>query len=96
MKARENLVEIIQLAWEESERGWGVRSDGHSIHKTFGDCDKFVKEYWAKMPDAVPDEYSRPSGEPYTARIEKKSELYKKLLKSKNGIWISKYDLSAR
>ena len=55
MKARENLVEIIQLAWEESELGWGVRSDGHSIHKTFGDCDKFVKEYWAKMPDAVPD-----------------------------------------
>lgn len=78
------LVEIVQMSWEESERGWGTRPDGYSIHKSVADCQQFVKEYWDKMPDAVPDEYSRPAGTPYAVSVDSTSQTYKKLAESKN------------
>lgn len=48
------------MVWEESERGWGVRPDGHSIHRTKADYDTYLKGYWDSMPSAIQDEYSRP------------------------------------
>lgn len=63
---------VICQKWEESERGWGVRPDGYSLHLTLGDCKSYIKAYWKKMPDAVPDEYSRPSGDPYECEIDNK------------------------
>ncbi len=53
---------VLYMAWEESERGGGgERHDGCSLHLTAEDSEAFIKEYWAGMPDAVPDEYSRKS-----------------------------------
>lgn len=49
----------VQL-WEESERGWGCRPDGVSLHKSKADCDEYIEEYWEGMPPTAPDEYSRP------------------------------------
>ena len=43
---------ICQL-WEESERGWGCRPDGYSLHKGVETCIAYVTEYWAGMPDSV-------------------------------------------
>lgn len=65
---------ILYQAWEESERGWGVRPDGYSLHIDKAHRDKFVnallkrqseyfKERGLKDGDA-PDEYTRVSGEP--------------------------------
>jgi len=51
----------VQL-WEESERGWGCRPDGASIHLTEKDADAYVAAYWATMPSDSPNEYSRPAG----------------------------------
>lgn len=80
----ESKVTAVRQDWEESERGWGVRPDGYSLHKTVGDCQKYIKEYWAGMPSAVPDEYSRPCGSPRLVDVNR--EVYRSIEKSKNGI----------
>ena len=61
---------VVVQKWEESERGWGVRPDGYTIHLTEADRKAFIKAYWDRMPYEVPDEYSRPSGQPYLADVE--------------------------
>lgn len=53
------MIVVVQR-WEESERGWGVRPDGYSIHPDIAARNQYVKEYWATMPNEIPDEYSRP------------------------------------
>ena len=63
-------MQVIVQKWEESERGWGTRPDGYSIHPDQAALDRYIKAYWKKMPDGVPDEYSRPHGTPYTADID--------------------------
>jgi hypothetical protein len=61
---------VIVQKWEESERGWGVRPDGYSLHLTESDRVAYEKAYWEKMPDEVQEEYSRPSGKPYSAEVD--------------------------
>jgi hypothetical protein len=68
--------------WEESERGWGTRPDGYTVHVEKEDIDKYVKAIrdaeaargYALLggygTDNVPDEYERPCGAPYQARID--------------------------
>jgi len=77
---------IVRQDWLESERGWGTRPDGCSLHETLEDCRQFVKEYWDKMPASVPDEYSRPLGEPYITKVNKK--MYAEVKESDNGVWV--------
>lgn len=79
--------EVIVQKWEESERGWGTRPDGCSLHLTEEDRKKFLEEYWARQPKGgeVPDEYSRPDGTPYKAQIDR--ETFEKVQASSNGIW---------
>ncbi len=83
----EDKVSVVKQDWEESERYWGVRPDGYSLHKTVEDCSNFIKEYWDSMPDAIPDEYSRPCGNPYLLDVSK--DIYRKITRSKNGIRLS-------
>lgn len=73
---------VIYQNWDESERGWGVRPDGCSLHYSQEDLRCFIRGYWDSMPDEIPDEYSRPVENPYRAIVSK--ELYDKLLNSKN------------
>lgn len=75
---------VVRQDWLESERGWGQRDDGYSLHKSKADRDAYVAEYWKRMPDDVPDEYSRPCGEPYL--IDVPIETYERIENSKNGI----------
>jgi len=67
-------VTVIAQTWEESERGWGVRPDGFSLHLTMEDCKKFREAFQEQqltmLGSAVPDEYSRTSGEPFLAKVE--------------------------
>lgn len=61
---------VLVQKWEESERGWGTRPDGYSIHKNQQDLDAYLKKYWDQMPKGeAPDEYSRPDGRPYEAVV---------------------------
>lgn len=63
--------------WEESERGWGTRPDGYSLHVTHQDALDYVKKAMKKQEDyftscgvnGVPDEYSRPCGDPKEVEI---------------------------
>ncbi len=82
-KSKINKTVVCQ-DWLESERGWGTRPDGCSLHLNKLDLEKFVKAYWARMPDETPDEYSRPCGQAYLVDVS--DEIYSKILESKNGI----------
>jgi hypothetical protein len=68
------MKSIYLQAWEESERGWGVRPDGFSLHLTREDCDNYCRQYWIKESkknyDTVPDEYSRQTGIPTLIAVE--------------------------
>lgn len=76
---------VICQKWEESERGWGTRPDGYSLHLTEKDRQDFCKEYWDKMPKSVPDEYSREDGTAYSCEISEK--IYQQVVKGSHGIW---------
>ncbi len=78
--------------WTESERGWGQRPDGCTIHLTEKDYKEYVKAYWAKMPDTVQDEYSRPDNR--LRNIVISDVLFENLSKSENGIclWQSEFN----
>lgn len=86
------LEEIIYVSWEESERGWGTRPDGCSLHLDEQDYRVFLKEYWDRQPDEVPDEYSRPAGRPVNAYAS--SGLYQKISESKDGLRFWKFQES--
>lgn len=83
--------------WTESERGWGRRPDGFTIHAERKDIERFVREMReqerkvhlaAGLPDDyVPDSYSFPDGEPYPALVS--DEQYAELKKSTCGLWWS-------
>lgn len=71
MNGEMTMGEVWVMEWEESERGWGTRPDGVSLHKSKADCDAYVKKYWEGMPDRAPDEYSRPCWTaPRQAKVE--------------------------
>ena len=79
---------MIVQEWLESERGWGTRPDGWSLHETEEDLKTYVARYWQLMPDYVPDEYSRPVGDPVTAEVPQ--ELVDRVKKSDYGVRVYK------
>lgn len=78
------MFRVLCQKWEESERGWGARPDGYSLHLNDADREQYIKEYWSGMPDEVPDEYSRPCGTAYWCEVDQK--MHDEILKSTNGI----------
>lgn len=82
-------MQVIVQKWEESERGWGTRPDGYSIHPDKAALDRYVKAYWDRMPNETPDEYSRPHGTPYSAEVSDQAADFS----GKDGIryWDNKY-----
>lgn len=60
--------------WEETERGWGTRPDGFTAHRSKTDIGAFLlamrrKERAGRPEGYVPDEYSRPVGQPFRQQI---------------------------
>ncbi len=64
------IVRVVCQKWEESERGWGVRPDGYSLHLTEADLENYIRAHNRALPKEVPDEYDRPSGTPYWCEVE--------------------------
>jgi hypothetical protein len=62
---------VICQDWEESERGWGVRPDGHTLHLSREDHDAYVKGYYATYNNEAeaPGEYTRTSGGPRLVKV---------------------------
>ena len=77
--------------WEETERGWGVRPDGYTIHKEREHIAAFLadmrtRESAGKPKGWVPEEYSRPDGEPFQANLSD-SAVLQDLANSDHGLW---------
>ena len=53
------MKQVYLQYWEESERGWGVRPDGCSIHISKDECMKYVKSIYSNRTKEVPNEYDR-------------------------------------
>ena len=67
-------MKVLVQDWIESERSWGIRPDGHSIHFTVDQVQQCIDDHWTKEakrnPDGVaPACYSRPESKPYWAEI---------------------------
>ncbi|QQG45187.1 MAG: hypothetical protein HYW89_04285 [Candidatus Sungiibacteriota bacterium] len=82
--AENKVYRVVCQKWLESERGWGTRPDGYSLHLTDKEREQFIKEYWDRMPDQAPDEYSRDDGDPYVCEVSE--AIFKKIKESRNGI----------
>jgi hypothetical protein len=78
---------VVCQLWEESERGWGARPDGYTLHLTEADRRAFIADYWARQPREVPDEYSRPSGMPTVLDVN--DEVYGQVRAGRFGQWYS-------
>lgn len=87
------LFTVVCQEWEESERGWGVRPDGASLHLTAEDCAKYVKAYIARQPPGpAPHEYTRTSGKPFLVDVDKATYANIKAKPNKSlMIWQSEY-----
>jgi hypothetical protein len=97
MKARPpQFHTVFAQDWDESERGWGVRPDGFTLHLTREDLDEYVKAANARQkayfdkelgPGITPGEYTRTSGSPQEITVNHK--IYRKLVKYKDrkGLW---------
>jgi hypothetical protein len=81
---------ICFMAWEESERGWGVRPDGCSLHLSAEEADCFIDKYNAELPDEVPDIYSRPVHPRFNIRVS--DALYRHVKQSGLGLRLSQPD----
>ena len=76
--------------WTESERGWGQRPDGYTLHQTKEDIVSFLEHMRAREAEAykgaTPDEYSFPDSPPTLVEITDQATI-DKLLASTEGIW---------
>ena len=79
---------VLCQRWEESERGWGCRPDGYSLHISETNLQKFIKEHEKYLLNTyghdAPYEYSRPEGESYEISVDK--ETYEKVQSQKFGL----------
>ena len=89
-KNKNRLEKVVYVSWEESEKGWGCRPDGCSLHVIIDDFHKFLSDYWSRMPSQVPNEYERPAGSPGTAYVPQ--EIFAQIKKSKFGLRLWKWE----
>ena len=74
---------VYYIAWEESERGWGIRPDGYSYHLKWESVKPFIERYWKELPKEVPHCYSRPSFD-IPKLVEVSKEFYEEIQKHGN------------
>ena len=79
--------------WEESERGWGVRPDGCSLHLSEDFHKKYLNEIYKirQSEILVPDEYDRISGPFIECFI---SDTLFELVKEENSIRLMEYEMN--
>jgi hypothetical protein len=93
LKGNDVTTRVWCQQWEETEKDWGPRPDGYSLHLTQADRTAFVGAYWDGMPDEQPDEFSRPLGTPY--KIDADDETVAKLQAAAKEHGIRDYNTGA-
>lgn len=86
---------VYRQEWVESERGWGVRHDGSTVHLTLDDRNAFVAGYNRTFNNqaSAPDCYTRAEGN--AKQVSVSEEAYDKLVLHKKqgsdwkrfGVW---------
>lgn len=66
------MNKVILQIWEESERGWGTRPDGCSMHIDLKERENYIQSIYdnRKSDTSIPNEYERIVGEGVEAFIE--------------------------
>jgi hypothetical protein len=84
------MTPIVAVQWFESERGWGIRPDGWSIHKTTADAEDFINDYKAKYHTAptAPDTYSFPDAQKVIDSSAVPQEYLDQLEEAPHGTWV--------
>lgn len=81
------MKSLVLQYWTETERGWGQRPDGISLHFNQEDRDQYIKDYWERQPDRIngraPDEYTFPDGD--CVRVEVLDVLFTEVMQSEFG-----------
>jgi hypothetical protein len=83
-QAEESVVYgVLCQPWWESERGWGQRPDGFTLHASFEDHKRFTEDHWKKqkayfaergLPEGhVPDAYTFASGDPFVVEVDEET-----------------------
>lgn len=81
------IFSLYAIEWVEHERGWGMRPDGFSLHRSQEEATAFIKDFWANQPkDYVPDEYSRPCNE--KAKLIQVSESLHDYVVEHGSVWL--------
>lgn len=95
------MFPAVLVTWTESERGWGQRPDGASLHLTRDDAKAFIQAYWDRMPARsqlggdVPDEYSRPDNDGRTVMVDGPLRDHIAAAKDRRGVTLLNAELSA-
>ena len=74
---------VVCQPWVESERGWGQKPDGYSLHLDQNALDSYLKADAASKNGPVPEVYERPEGRPYN--VIASDAVYKQLKKAKGS-----------
>lgn len=78
---------LFAMSWTEYERGWGQRPDGYTFHASVEEFDRFLKDFYARLPQQVPDEYSKPDAStPFVLMVSE--SLYNYVLTC-GSVWLS-------
>jgi hypothetical protein len=56
------MNKVVFQLWEELERGENIKNDGCSLHINSTERDIFVKSFYEKRNNSIPDEYEKSSG----------------------------------
>jgi hypothetical protein len=78
--------------WEESERGWGVRPDGCSLHMNNDNRDSYIKSIYESRDDNVPDEYDRFVGNPIEVSVS--DSIYNEIVENNGSIRLMQHSLT--
>ncbi len=86
------MDKILIQYWEESERGFGIRPDGASLHKDYLSHKNYVGQIYnvRETIEYVPNEYDRVIGKPIYVSVN--SELYNLVLS--DNLRITQYQLN--
>lgn len=75
---------VIRQSWTESERGWGQKPWGDTLHLSIADMKEANRLHWAEYPDShVPDWYVRPNEDPQEVYVSR--ELYERLVEERKN-----------
>ena len=83
---------ILLQFWEESERGWGTRPDGASLHINISSLKNYNENiYMDRDSSQIPNEYDRIVGSPIEACVS--DDLYNIVSIEKN-LRLAQYQLN--